>query len=36
VQGDIENDFLETLAQLIFVMKDGVIYLDKTGGSIED
>lgn len=30
VKGNLENDFLKTLEQLVFVMKDGAIYLQKT------
>jgi imidazolonepropionase-like amidohydrolase len=30
VKGDVEGDFLNTLENLVFVMKDGEVYLDKT------
>tara|TARA_R110000850_G_scaffold16697_1_gene51711 strand:+ start:50330 stop:51574 length:1245 start_codon:yes stop_codon:yes gene_type:complete len=30
VKGDLEGNFLNTLENLVFVMKDGEIYLDKT------
>ena len=30
VKGDLESDFLETMDNVVFVMKDGTIYLDET------
>jgi imidazolonepropionase-like amidohydrolase len=31
VKGDLENDFLETMDNVVFVMKDGIVYLDGEG-----
>ena len=30
VQGDVENDFIKTMLNVVFVMKDGKVYVEKT------